>query len=280
MPLSPSQTRELLASIEHLPNRKLGQNFLIDGNIVRKSIELAALHEEECVVEIGPGLGTLTRALLATGAKVHAVERDATLAAHLRAELVPDHPNLQLIEGDCLNHPLAGLEAAGSETEFSIVANLPYAISSPWMEAVLCGPLPRRMVLMLQKEAADRYATSHGTKNFGAISIFLQSAYHIHSRHLVAASCFHPTPKVDSVLLRLDRKEEPRTFPEEARQCIRRIFTQRRKQLAALCRRDSHPAAGSFFERLLAEGHTSTVRPEEIPVQQWIQLADIENSDS
>ncbi|MGB0344422.1 MAG: ribosomal RNA small subunit methyltransferase A, partial [Coraliomargarita sp.] len=203
MPLSPSQTRDLLEAIGHLPNRKLGQNFLIDGNIVRKSIELAGLHNGEDVVEVGPGLGTLTRALLAAGARVHAVERDPALAEHLRSSLLPEQPALQLIEGDCLEHPLAGLAPEATRAGFSIVANLPYAVSTPWMEAVLSGKLPRRMVLMLQKEAADRYATRHGCKNFGAISIFLQSAYHIHSRHPVAASCFHPVPKVDSVLLRL-----------------------------------------------------------------------------
>ena len=280
MPLSPSQTRELLASIEHLPNRKLGQNFLIDGNIVRKSIDLAGLSDGDRVVEVGPGLGTLTRALLTAGAKVYAVERDPTLAAHMQAELVPQQPDLHLLEGDCLEHPLAGLKEDDAKSGFSIVANLPYAISTPWMEAVLSGPLPQRMVLMLQKEAADRYATSHGSKNFGAISIFLQSAYHIHSRHLVAASCFHPAPKVDSVLLRLDKRNDARTFPEEARQCIRRVFTQRRKQLAALCRRDPYPAARPFFEQLITEGYASTVRPEEVAAHHWIKLAEIGNSDS
>ena len=273
MPLSSSQTRDLLVSIDHLPNRKLGQNFLIDGNIVRKSIELAGLDKGQSIVEIGPGLGTLTSALLSAGAKVYAIERDPALAAYLRSNRLPKEPNLSLIEADCLDHPLAGLKENDAKADFSIVANLPYAVSTPWMEAVLTGPLPKRMVLMLQKEAADRYASKHSTKNFGAISIFLQSAYHIHNRHLVAASCFYPEPKVDSVLLRLDRREDARTFPEEARQCIRRIFTQRRKQLGALCRRDPYSGALPFFEQLLSEGYPTTVRPEEIPTTEWIKLA-------
>ncbi len=280
MPLSPSQTRDLLASIDHLPNRKLGQNFLIDGNIVRKSIELAGLCEGDRVVEIGPGLGTLTSALLSAGTSVYAIERDSTLAAHLQSNLLPKEPNFSLLEGDCLDHPIAGMDENDARAGFSIVANLPYAVSTPWMEAVLSGPLPQRMVLMLQKEAADRYASNHGTKNFGAISIFLQSAYRIHSRHLVAATCFHPVPKVDSVLLRLDRRDDAQTFPEEARKCIRRIFTQRRKQLAALCRRDAHTGAVPFFEELLSEGYPATVRPEEIPAVEWAKLADRTNSDS
>lgn len=272
MPLSPTQTRELLDSIHHLPNRKLGQNFLIDGNIVRKSIELAEIVPGDQIVEIGPGLGTLTQALIKTGAAVSAVERDPTLAHYLRTRMTPFEPNLDLIEGDCLDHPLAGLNHNAAKEGFSIVANLPYAVSTPWMEAVLSGPLPKRMVLMLQKEAADRYASEHGTKNFGAISIFLQSAYEIHSRHLVAASCFHPAPKVDSILLRLDLKREAQTFPPDTRKCIRRIFTQRRKQLAALCRRDPYPGASAFFESLLEKGYAQTVRPEEIPQKEWVHL--------
>lgn len=272
MPLSPTSTRELLQELEHLPNKKLGQNFLIDGNIVRKSIELAEIGPDSTVVEVGPGLGTLTRAILETGASLWAVERDATLAEHLRGKLVPEQPRLTLTEGDCLDHPRAALPEAVAAGGFRIVANMPYAVSTPWMDAVLAGPLPERMVLMLQKEAADRYAAEHNHKNFGAISIFLQSAYAVHSRHLVAAQCFHPAPKVDSVLLRLDRKAAPIRFTEAARDCVRRIFTQRRKQLGALCRKDAYAEAADWFQGLLDKGYPATVRPEAIPYSEWSGL--------
>ena len=119
MPLSPTATRELLEQLEHLPKKKLGQNFLVDGNIVRKSIELAELDADSCVVEIGPGLGTLTKAILKSGASLWTVERDTTLAEHLRIHfsdelnLLPTmnegspakQAMLQLIEGDCLDYP-------------------------------------------------------------------------------------------------------------------------------------------------------------------------------
>lgn len=272
MPLSPTSTRELLQDLEHFPNKKLGQNFLIDGNIVRKSIELAEIGPESNVVEVGPGLGTLTRAILATGASLWAVERDATLAAHLRSKLVPDQPNLKLTEGDCLDHPRAGLPEEAASLGFKIVANMPYAVSTPWMEAIITGPLPERMVLMLQKEAADRYVAPHGIKNFGAISIFLQSAYEVHSKHLVKAQCFHPAPKVDSALLRLDRKDNAIHFSSKARECIRRIFTQRRKQLGALCRRDPEPQAQVWFDSLTATGISPTIRPEELAIEHWQTL--------
>ena len=273
MPLGPTSTRELLQQLEHFPNKKLGQNFLVDGNIVRKSIELAEIGSGSAVVEIGPGLGTLTRAILSTGADVWAVERDATLAEHIRTQLMPEFMHLQLIEGDCLDQPLAGLPAERAGEGFKIVANLPYAVSSPWMEAVLAGELPERMVLMLQKEAAERYAATHGRKTFGAISIFLQSAFDVHSKHLVTAQCFHPAPKVDSALLRLDRRPDAIRFSPATRDCIRRIFTQRRKQLSALCKRDREPRATVWFDQLMVEGLSPTIRPEELPIKHWQDLA-------
>jgi 16S rRNA (adenine1518-N6/adenine1519-N6)-dimethyltransferase len=275
MPLSPKQTRALLEQLAHFPNKKLGQNFLVDGNIVRKSIEMAELDANSCVVEVGPGLGTLTRAILDSGARVWAVERDGALAAHIRAHVLPEQPRLQLTEGDCLDHPRAGLPEQQAADGYKIVANLPYAVSTPWMEAVIAGPPPQRMVLMLQKEAADRYIAEHGSKAFGAISIFLQSAYVAHSKHLVSAQCFHPAPKVDSTLLRLDRRKDAVHFSPAARESIRNIFTQRRKQLGALCKRDPRPEMQQWFESLLDAGIKSTVRPEELPIEYWQRLAQL-----
>lgn len=255
-----------------MPNKKLGQNFLVDGNIVRKSIELAEIDANSAVVEIGPGLGTLTHAILGSGASLWAVERDKTLAEHLRTNVLPEQARLQLIEGDCLDHPIAGLPEERAQAGYKIVANLPYAVSTPWMDAVLSGTLPQRMVLMLQKEAADRYVAPHGSKTFGAISIFLQSAFTVHSKHLVSAQCFHPAPKVDSVLLRLDLKEEAVCFPSEVRKCIRRIFTLRRKQLGSLCKKENNPGIAAWFDHLVSKGYSSNIRPEEITYQDWCEL--------
>ena len=170
MPLSPSTTRELLARLGHQPKRFLGQNFLVDGNIVRKSLELAQIAAGDRVVEVGPGLGTLTGALLEAGAEVWAVEKDRHLHQHLEETLVPASAGrLHLLEGDAVEHPLAGYGGGypGTASEcppFKVVANLPYAISTPWMDAVLAGPLPERMVLMLQQEAAQRYAAKPGDR--------------------------------------------------------------------------------------------------------------------
>jgi 16S rRNA (adenine1518-N6/adenine1519-N6)-dimethyltransferase len=145
MPLSPTTTRELLTQLNHQPKHFLGQNFLVDGNIVHKSLELAGVSRGDTVVEIGPGLGTLTNALLAAGAEVWAVEKDRQLHAHLLATLAAAQPQLHLMEGDAMDEPLAGLPSTRA-TSFKIVANLPYAIATPWLDAVLAGPLPERMV--------------------------------------------------------------------------------------------------------------------------------------
>jgi 16S rRNA (adenine1518-N6/adenine1519-N6)-dimethyltransferase len=273
MPLSPSATRDLLARLGHQPKHFLGQNFLVDGNIVRKSLELAGITAGDTVVEVGPGLGTLTTALLEAGAEVWAVEKDRQLHAHLEETLVPAYPKLHLLEGDAMDHPLAGLprEKCG---RFKIVANLPYAISTPWMDAVLSGPLPERMVLMLQQEAAQRYVISAGSKLFGAISIFVQSAYAVEPGHKVPAACFHPRPDIESVLLNLVRHPAPFVFPAATKALIRACFQQRRKQLGSILRDKLPPeVAARWFARLAAAGHGPHSRAEQIPVALWREFA-------
>lgn len=273
MPLTPSSTRELLARLGHHPKHFLGQNFLVDGNIVRKSLELAQVKAGDIVTEVGPGLGTLTTALLEAGATVWAVEKDPTLAAYLRTSLAPRFPHtLHLQEGDAVELPLAGFVPEQSPPAFKIVANLPYAISSPWMEAVLGGPLPERMVLMLQLEAAERYAARPGTKLFGAISIFLQAAYDVAPGHRVAGSCFYPRPDVDSCLLHLVRKPEPHVFSAANRALIRSCFQQRRKQLGAILRNRLPDGGAAWLARLTAAGLSATTRPEAVPVSLWREL--------
>jgi 16S rRNA (adenine1518-N6/adenine1519-N6)-dimethyltransferase len=273
MPLTPSGTRELLARLGHHPKHFLGQNFLVDGNIVRKSLELAQVKAGDIVTEVGPGLGTLTTALLEAGATVWAVEKDPTLAAYLRTSLAPRFPNtLHLQEGDAVELPLAGFVPEQTPPVFKIVANLPYTISSPWMEAVLSGPLPERMVLMLQLEAAERYAARPGTKLFGAISIFLQAAYDVAPGHRVAGSCFYPRPDVDSCLLHLVRKPEPHVFSAANRALIRSCFQQRRKQLGAILRNRLPDGGAAWLARLTAAGLSAATRPEAVPVSLWREL--------
>lgn len=272
MPLTLSGTRELLARLGHSPKRFLGQNYLIDGNIVRKSVELGEVQPGEAVVEVGPGLGTLTSELLAAGATVWAVEKDSTMAAHLRATLAVAYPGrLHLIEEDAVAHPIADLPAERTGA-FKIIANLPYAISTPWMDAVLGGPLPSRMVLMLQQEAAQRYIAEPGTKQFGAISIFVQSAFLTDRGHKVPATCFYPAPDVESYLLNLVRRPEPFIFAPAVKRLIRECFQQRRKQIGSLLRHKLPDGGTAWLAGLAGAGLDARARPEQIPVALWQQL--------
>ena len=273
-PLSPTATRALLDRIGHRPRHFLGQNFLVDGNIVRKSIAMAGVRPGETVIEVGPGLGTLTSALLGAGAQVWAVEKDPALHAHLAQDLLARHPGaFHLLLGDAVEHPRAEWPgSADPDTPFKIVANLPYAIATPWLDAVLERPLPERMVLMLQQEAAQRYTARPGTKTFGAISVFLQAAYTATPGHKVAAACFYPRPDVESCLLNLVRKPEPVVFSTIAKTLIRACFQQRRKQIGALLRKRLPGDRGEWLEQLGAAGLSSRSRPESIPVAVWVHL--------
>jgi len=277
-PLSPSETRALLERIGHRPIRKLGQNFLIDGNIVRKSLELAEIQPGDTVVEIDPGLGTLTRALLAAGATVYSIEKDRRLAAFIRPMETEFGDRFHLLEGDAMDEPLAALpENAGP---FKIVANLPYAISTPWMDAIINGPTPQSMTLMLQKEAAQRFVAKSGGKQLGAISIFLQSVFDAPSSHDVAGTCFYPKPDVGSRLLHLKAKPTPFLFTPEDRNLIRNLFNQRRKQVSTLLKKHPNPRAAIWLSLLDSLNIDPQSRPEQIALETWIQLAKAQPSES
>lgn len=272
MPLNLSETLSLLQQIGQNPRGSLGQNFLIDGNIVEKSVALAEVKSGDVVVEVGPGLGTLTSTLLEAGATVYAIELDFKLHAYLQRTLAAKYPDrFFLMQGDAVKHPLAGLPEG---IPFKIVANLPYAISSPWMEAIFAhNPLPERMVLMLQSEAADRYMAEPGTKSFGAISIFVQAAFERRPGHKVSADCFYPSPDVGNKLLHLARKQDSCIVSAETRGYIRKIFQQRRKQLGALCR--GEPNLEAWLARIGSEmAIDRRTRPEAVPVKAWMLLED------
>jgi len=271
-PLTQAATRELLATLGHDPRRWLGQNFLVDPNLVRKSLALGEVRPGDRVVEVGPGLGTLTGTLLEAGAGVWAVEKDAALAAQLR-QTFAGHVGFHLLEGDAVEHPLAGIPEP--EKGFKVVANLPYAISSPWMEAVCLGPHPERLVLMLQREAAERLTAQVGTGHWSALTIQVDLAFERLGLHPVPPGCFHPAPKVDSCLLVLARRADACRLSPKARAVARALFTQRRKQVGSSARRlfPDDPEVAAWLARLPSHGLDSQVRPEAIPSAVWREFA-------
>ena len=274
MPLTPSETREVLAEIGHRPKKQLGQNFLVDGNIVKKSLLMSEISQTRKIVEIGPGLGTLTEELLNQDYLVHAVEIDPRLVAYLQSRFSPwiDKKMLLLTQANAVKLPTGSHLA--SEDNFSVVANLPYAISSPWLEAVLRKePIPESMTLMLQKEAADRMWAKPGTKNYNALSIFLHGSFQFISSHPVSRNCFHPVPAVDSILINMKRKPHPFLFPENSRRLIRKIFTKRRKQMGAVIKQEVTPLR-EILDRWMEESNLPKyIRPEGIAPDQWQKLA-------
>ena len=273
-PLSLSETRELLARLAHMPKKWLGQNFLVDGNIVRKSLELGEVKRGDTVVEVGPGLGTLTRTLLGAGADLYAVEADRTMVYHLETTLLPRFPaTFHLHEGDAVDFPRAGLKDA-VDGSFKVIANLPYAISTPWMDAICAGPHPSLMVLMLQREAADRLTAEVGTGHWSAVTAQVQLAFERVKIHPVPAQSFNPPPRVDSCLLVLRRRPDARRLSPRAREVARMLFTQRRKQVGSAAKKlfPGAPDVAAWLADLPRYGLTSLARPEAIPAEAWLTL--------
>ena len=273
-PLSPNETRDLLARLAHMPKKWLGQNFLIDGNIVRKSLELGEVKAGETIVEVGPGLGTLTRTLLGAGVDLYAVEADRTMHFHLTESLLARFPQtFHLKEGDAVDFPRAGL-VDPTDGSFKVIANLPYAISTPWMDAICAGPHPSLMVLMLQREAAERLTAEVGTGHWSAVTAQVHLAFEKIKVHPVPAQSFNPPPKVDSCLLVLRRRPDARRLSTRAREVARMLFTQRRKQVGSAAKKlfpDSADVA-AWLADLPRYGLTSLARPETIPAEAWLTL--------
>jgi 16S rRNA (adenine1518-N6/adenine1519-N6)-dimethyltransferase len=230
LPPTPGQLRRLLAAERLRPRKALSQNFLTDAAALDAIVEAAELVPGDRVVEVGPGLGVLTRRLLAAGARVLAVELDPRLAAYLRRELDAAE-GFELIEADALSiHPR---ECFPGE-DFKLVANIPYHITSPLLHAFLEGDRPPGLaVLLVQAEVAERVAARPGQMSY--LSVFVQNVADAEIVARVGAAAFEPAPEVDSAILRLRRREVPQVAVGPGREPFYRLvqagFRQRRKQL-------------------------------------------------
>ena len=263
---NPSIIKALLDSLDHRPNKGLGQNYLIDGNILGILVAAAKISPSDQLLEVGPGLGALTQALLTTGAKLIAIEKDRTMAAHLREHF----ENLPLIEKDVLDVNLNELFAGGIN---KIVANLPYSVGSRFIvNALEARPLPEKMVFMIQKEVADRLTAQPGGKEYGPLAIWSQLNYDVKNIKNVSPTCFMPAPKVWSAVVRFEKRAVPLAdVPDYARfkKLIKLAFTQRRKQIGSNLRKNSP----EFFQGLEKCGINPAIRPEQIPIEQWAALS-------
>jgi 16S rRNA (adenine1518-N6/adenine1519-N6)-dimethyltransferase len=247
------------------PKKSLGQHFLVDENILGVIERLAELRPEDVVLEIGPGLGVLTRYLAARVARVHAVEIDETLEPHLR-EL---GPNVELHLGDALRLDLAA--AAPDATK--LVANLPYNVSTPLLVESLDGlPQVERWCVMVQREVADRLFAAPATKAYGAVSVLVQLVCERTGFHPVARTVFRPPPNVDSALVAFRRVALPPDFAR-TKKVVAAAFAHRRKTLpnslalAGLATRDRAATA------LAAIGRAESTRAEALAPPEFVELA-------
>jgi 16S rRNA (adenine1518-N6/adenine1519-N6)-dimethyltransferase len=270
-PPTPGQLRRLLARERLRPRKGLSQNFLTDPEALDAIVAAADLVPGDRVVEIGPGLGVLTRRLLAAGASVLAVELDARLADWLRREL-GDVPGFGLVEADALDIDPASCFAGES---FKLVANIPYHITSPLLHAFLEGERPPELsVLLVQAEVAERVAAPPGQMSY--LSAFVQNIAHAEVVARVPAGAFEPAPKVDSAVLRLVRRDDPPIPPGPGREPFYRIvqagFRQRRKQIHNGLGRELSLPGGVLDAALATCGVDPERRPQTLAIGEWACL--------
>ncbi|HEV2811471.1 MAG TPA: 16S rRNA (adenine(1518)-N(6)/adenine(1519)-N(6))-dimethyltransferase RsmA [Acidimicrobiales bacterium] len=268
MTLSSREVADLLARHQHRPRRALGQHFVVDPNTVRRIARLAVLGPGDRVVEIGAGLGSLTLALLETGADVTAVEIDHHLLPILREVVEP--AGARVVQGDALTLDWSSLLPGNG---WVLVANLPYNVATPLVADLLDGvPAIARMLVMVQREVGERLAAGVGDPGYGAVSV--KVAYWATAKVVgrVPASVFLPEPAVESALVAIERRPvpavaNPQIEPAELFALVRAGFAQRRKMLRrALAGR----VDGGVFS---CAGVRPEARAEELDVEAWGRLA-------
>lgn len=232
----------MAAGRPHRAKKSLGQNFLVDGNLQRKIVAALGAGPDDEVVEIGPGQGALTQHLVGTVRRLVLVELDDGLAGDLEARY-GDEPSVQVVHGDVLETDLGGAVADWGST--LVVGNIPYNITTPILFQLLLRPRPREIVLMVQREVADRIVAEAGTGAYGALAVGVQSVAEAEFLFRVPRGAFRPVPKVESAVVRVVPHRPPRLSPhDEARLRLltRACFQWRRKQMQKILR--SHPDLG------------------------------------
>jgi 16S rRNA (adenine1518-N6/adenine1519-N6)-dimethyltransferase len=256
------------------PRKHQSQNHLVDPVVLEDIVALADPAPGRRILEIGPGLGILTGALLSRGADVTAVEVDTRLAVHLRERFAdPARGSLRLVEADALDVPIDELAEPG----YDLVANLPYHITSPVLHHVLGGePRPDRFVLMVQREVAERIAAKPGAMSY--LSVFVQYHADVEVARIVAPTSFEPTPEVESAVL--VGRTRPRRLAEEGEEELWRLvqagFRERRKMLHNVLPRQLPQVGRDRFEAALeAAGIATDRRPQTVSVDEWLRLSSL-----
>lgn len=258
----------LLERIQRQPRRDLGQNFLADPNTIRRIVRLAEVGPGDHVIEIGAGLGSLTLGLADSGATVRSLEVDSNLVPLLR-EMVAERSNVEVIEGDAMT--LDWPTVADPVHRWVVVANLPYNVATPLILDLLDHvPQVERMLVMVQREVAERLCAMPRTKAYGAVTVKVDYWATSSLAGLVPASVFVPRPNVESALADIRRRPEPAVSadPEALFTLVRTAFGQRRKMLR-------RSLSGVVDEAVFtAAGIEGTRRPEELDIVEWGALTE------
>ncbi len=232
---SPSATKEIINKYSFAFQKKFGQNFLIDANILENIVGAAEISKEDFVLEIGPGIGTMTQYLCEAAGQVVAVEIDKMLIPILQ-DTLSEYDNVEIINQDVLKVDIKSMaEEKNQGKPIKVVANLPYYITTPIIMGLFESKVPiESITIMVQKEVADRMQTGPGSKDYGALSLAVQ--YYADAKVMlnVSASCFMPRPNVDSAVIQLTRHRKAPVDVEDEKlmfQIIRASFNQRRKTL-------------------------------------------------
>ena len=266
--------RELLDRYGLEPRRSMGQNFLVAERYLERIVDAAEVNAEDEVLEIGPGLGGLTRLLAERARRVVAVELDKQLVTVLQ-ETLADRPNVEIVQADILTVDVGKLMAAtGAPRPYKVVANLPYNITSVVLRHLLeSDPRPAQLVLMVQKEVAQRIVAAPGDLSLLAVSVQFYGKPRIAVR--VPAGAFYPVPKVDSAVLRIDTYSEPPVAVQDVSRfftLVRAGFGQRRKQLRNSLAQGLHLPPTVVEERMREAGIDPQRRAETISLAEWARL--------
>lgn len=233
---TPSHTREILEKYGFSFKKSLGQNFLTEPNILRNIVDTAELTEDSHIVEVGPGIGALTEYLARTGGEVLAFEIDQRLIPVLE-DTLSDYDNVTVVNQDVLKADIEAItdDVFDGHYPLSVVANLPYYITTPIMMRFIEAPVQlEKMIVMMQKEVAERIVATPGTKAYGSLSVAVQYAMHAEIAFIVPKTVFVPQPNVDSAILKLVRRENPLVRVEDEAfffKVVKAAFQLRRKTL-------------------------------------------------
>ncbi len=278
---NPKNTIEIIQKYEFMFQKKFGQNFLIDTHVLEKIISAAGITKDDCVLEIGPGIGTMTQYLAENAGHVVAVEIDRNLIPILK-ETLADYDNVTVINEDILRVDIKTLaEEYNGGKPIKVVANLPYYITTPIIMGLFESGVPiDNITVMVQKEVADRMKEGPGSKDYGALSLAVQYYAEPEIVANVPPNCFIPRPNVGSAVIRLTRhKEMPVEVKDPALmfKIIRASFNQRRKTLQnGLGNAPELPYTKEQIAAAIAEmGLTPKIRGEALSLAQFAQLSDI-----